>query len=75
MGSVFAWCQSAAMGGAAVGGIVGAGVAGGTTALAATGTSLILDGKAMSPEMLREMFQKLYREEGEKGGEGCAKKL
>lgn len=39
-GSLFAWCQSAAMGGAAVSGIVAGGAAGGSVALAATGAGV-----------------------------------
>ena len=66
-GSIFAWCQGAAMGGAAVGGLVGCGVAGGSVALAATGGALVLGGDVLTPALLREMFQQHYRKGGSEG--------
>ncbi|ESZ91787.1 hypothetical protein SBOR_7825 [Sclerotinia borealis F-4128] len=56
VGSVFAWCQSAAMGGAAVGGIIGAGVGG--AGLLAGATSLgALDGADFNSSELKERFR------------------
>lgn len=62
-GSVFAWCQSAAMGGAAVNGIVACGVAGGSAALAATGAGVAGGQTKLTPEKLKEMFLTVYRKE------------
>ena len=62
-GSVFAWCQSAAMGGAAVNGIVALGAAGGSVALAATGAGVVGGQTALTPEKLKEMFLTVYRKE------------
>ena len=62
-GSVFAWCQSAAMGGAAVNGIVALGAAGGSVALAATGAGVVGGQTALTPEKLKEMFLSVYRKE------------
>ena len=62
-GSLFAWCQSAAMGGAAVNGIVALGAAGGSVALAATGAGVVGAQTALTPEKLKEMFLSVYRKE------------
>lgn len=62
-GSLFAWCQSAAMGGAAVGGIVACGAAGGSVALAATGAGVAGGQTELTPEKLKEMFLMVYRKE------------
>ena len=62
-GSVFAWCQSAAMGGAAVNGIIGFGAAGGSVALAATGAGVAGGQKVLTPEKMKEMFLMAYRKE------------
>lgn len=67
-GSVFAWCQSAAMGGAAVNGIVALGAAGGGVALAATGGALASGQMALTSEKLKEMFLAVYLK-GDKGAE------
>ena len=67
--SLFSWCQSAAMGGAAVNGIIAAGATGGTVALGSTAVGL-LTGKPLGKEkeeMLMEKFRELYRKpNGEK---------
>ena len=60
-GSLFSWCQGAAMGGAAVNGIIAGGAAGGGVALAATGGALAGGKVAMTPESLKEMFLTAYR--------------
>ena len=57
-GSVFAWCQSAAMGGAAVNGIIATGAAGGGVAALATAGAVGQDDNA---EALLETFRKVYR--------------
>ena len=62
-GSLFAWCQSAAMGGAAVNGIIACGAAGGGVALAATGGGLAGGQVAMTPESMKEVFLRMYRKE------------
>lgn len=62
-GSLFAWCQSAAMGGAAVNGIIACGAAGGSAALAATGASVAGGQTRLTPEKLKEMFLMVYRKE------------
>lgn len=62
-GSLFAWCQSVAMGGAAVNGIVALGAAGGSVALAATGAGVVGGKTALTPEKLKEMFLSVYRKE------------
>ena len=62
-GSLFSWCQSAAMGGAAVDGIIAGGAAGGGVALAATGGALASGPMALTPEKLKEMFLAVYRKE------------
>lgn len=62
-GSLFAWCQSAAMGGAAVNGIVACGAAGGSVALAATGAGLAGGQTELTVEKLKEMFLMVYRKE------------
>lgn len=70
-GSIFAWCQSAAMGGAAIGGIVGTGLAGGSIAVAAT-IEGVLNGESRDeiPD-LKPCFLRKWREEidGRVGGE------
>ncbi|KAF7953378.1 hypothetical protein EAE96_006584 [Botrytis aclada] len=55
-GSIFAWCQSAAMGGAAVGGIIGVGVGGAGVLAVATGLSA-LDGADFDTSELKRKFQ------------------
>ena len=67
-GSVFAWCQSAAMGGAAVNGIAAVGAAGGVGAVAATGAGLMRGQTTLTPEKMKEIFVTVYRKEGS-GGE------
>ena len=62
-GSLFAWCQSAAMGGAAVNGIIACGAAGGSLALAATGGAVAGGQKAWTPEKMKEIFLMVYRKE------------
>ena len=62
-GSLFAWCQSAAMGGAAVNGIIACGAAGGSVALAATGGAIAGGQGALTPEKMKEMFLMVYRKE------------
>ncbi|KAF7870552.1 hypothetical protein EAF04_004296 [Stromatinia cepivora] len=54
-GSIFAWCQSVAMGGAAVGGVIGAGVGGAGLLAGATGLG-VLDGVEFNGLELREKF-------------------
>ena len=66
-GSVFAWCQSAAMGGAAVNGIVALGAAGGGVGLVATGAGLVAGQAELTPETMKELFLKVYRREGSRG--------
>lgn len=60
-GSLFAFCQSAAMGGAAVNGIIACGAAGGSVALAATGGALAGGQMALTPEKMKAMFLEVYR--------------
>ena len=67
-GSVFAWCQSAAMGGAAVNGILAVGATGGGLAAAATGAGFVRGQTTLTPEKMKEMFVTVYRKEGS-GGE------
>ena len=62
-GSFFAWCQSAAMGGAAVNGIIASGAAGGGIALAATGGALAGGQVAMTPGSMKEVFLRVFRKE------------
>ena len=62
-GSLFAWCQSATMGGAAVNGIIACGAAGGSVALAATGGAIAGGQGALTPEKMKEMFLMVYRKE------------
>ena len=64
-GSFFAWCQSAAMGGAAVNGISACSAAGGGVALAATRAGVASKQPALTPEKLKEMFAMVY---GKKNG-------
>ena len=61
-GSIFAWCQSAAMGGAAVNGIIAVGAAGGVGAAAATGAGF-MSGQTLTPEKMKEIFVTVYRKE------------
>ena len=62
-GSLFSFCQSAAMGGAAVNGIIACGAAGGGVAMAATGAAVAGGQTELTPERMKEMFLKLYRKE------------
>ena len=57
-GSVFAWCQSAAMGGAAVNGIIATGAAGGGVVALATAGAVGQDDEA---EVLLKTFREVYR--------------
>lgn len=62
-GSLFAWCQSAAMGGAAVNGIVAAGVTGGGVLLSSTAAGMLMN-EAVNKgdeEKLMQLFQKVCR--------------
>lgn len=61
-GSIFAWCQSVAMGGAAVGGIIGAGVGGAGLLAGATGLG-VLDGVGLDKVVLRKMFLLVWGKE------------
>ncbi len=54
-GSIFAWCQSAAMGGAAVGGILATGLAGASVAVGAAVTGALDDLRTPAPD-LKEKF-------------------
>ncbi|KAM0796134.1 hypothetical protein BDR22DRAFT_825396 [Usnea florida] len=62
-GSLFSWCQSAAMGGAAMNGIVAAGVTGGGVAMAATGAAAVQGQVILTPEEIKKLFLKTYRKE------------
>ena len=62
-GSLFSFCQSAAMGGAAVNGIIACGAAGGSVAMAATGAAVAGGQTGFTPARMKEMFLKLYRKE------------
>ena len=66
-GSLFAWCQSAAMGGAALTGILATGLSGAGIAVAASVTGA-LDGKCedVMPD-LREKFLQAWKREIEGG--------
>ena len=71
-GSLFTWCQGAAMGGAAVNGIIASGVAGGGVAMAATGRAAAGGQAVVTPEEVKELFLKAWRKEN--GGlKGAAK--
>ena len=74
-GSLFAWCQSAAMGGAAVNGIIAAGAAGGAVLLGSTATAL-MDGDVAEgdDEKLMKVFRTVCRRvaEEEKAGSGTS---
>ena len=61
-GSLFAWCQSAAMGGAAVSGIIVAGSIGGGVLLSSTAAGL-MDGSVErgDEEKLMEIFRRVCR--------------
>jgi hypothetical protein len=63
-GSIYAWCQSAAMGGAAMGHIVATGVAGVSGAVGATTVAGALDVIAISESELKEIFMKAWKREG-----------
>ncbi len=54
-GSIFAWCQSAAMGGAAVSGILATGLAGAGVAVAVAVTGALDDLSVSTPDM-KEKF-------------------
>ena len=60
-GTLFTWCQSAGMGGAAFNGIVAAGATGGGVAMAATGAAAARGQAIMTPEEIKELFLKAYR--------------
>ena len=62
-GSLFAWCQSAAMGGAAINGIIAAGAAGGGILLSSTAAGVMMDGPANEgdSEKLMKLFRKVCR--------------
>lgn len=57
-GSLFAWCQGAAMGGAAVNGIIAAGVTGGGVVLSSAAASIVMDGSV--DESMEEKLMKLF---------------
>ena len=59
-GRLFAWCQSAAMGGAAVNGIGAAGLAGGGIALSSTAVGVLMDGSVDEGD--RKKLIKLFRD-------------
>ena len=59
-GSVFAWCQSAAMGGATVNGIIAAGVTGGGVLLGSTAGAALLDG-SMNKDEEKKLMALFYR--------------
>jgi len=63
-GSIFAWCQSAAMGGAAVGGIIAAGVGGGSLLVSSTAWALLMEGEGDGVEEgdLRERLLEKFQE-------------
>ena len=58
-GSLFAWCQGAAMGGAAVNGIIAAGATGGTVLLSSTAAGVLMDGPV--DEKFEERLLNLFR--------------
>ena len=58
-GSLFAWCQNAAMGGTAVNGILATGLAGATMSASASASIAIEQGKPV--QELREMFLKAWK--------------
>ena len=62
-GSLFSWCQSAAMGGAAVNGIYASGAVGGGMFLAATGAAAAGRKVLLTPEQRKEIFLTVYRKE------------
>ena len=62
-GSLFSWCQSAVMGGAAVNGIVASGAAGGGMAIAATGAAAAGGQAVLTPGEIKELFLKAWRKE------------
>lgn len=70
-GSLFAWCQSAAMGGAAVNGIIAAGAAGGGVAALATTAASGGEGETVDVEGLVKKFKEVYKggSVGELGGQ------
>ena len=62
-GSLFAWCQSAAMGGMAVNGIIATGATGGAILLSSTAVGLLMDGSMNKgdEEKLTGLFQSVCR--------------
>lgn len=64
-GSIFAWCQSAAMGGAAVGGILATGIAGVTVAVGATVTGALDDVATPAPDLKKKFLTAWRRDIGE----------
>ena len=60
-GSLFSWCQSAAMGGAAVNGIYASGAAGAGMFAAATGAAAAGGKVTITPEKMKEIFLTVYR--------------
>ena len=62
-GSLFSWCQSVGMGGAAVNGIIASGAAGGGVLAAATGAAAAGGTVVLTPERMKEIFLTVYRKE------------
>ena len=62
-GTLFSWCQGAAMGGAAINGIVAGGAAGGGVAMAATGAAAARGQGVLTPGKIKELFLKVYRKD------------
>ena len=60
-GSLFAWCQGAAMGGAAVSSIVAAGATGAGIAASATAAGVFMAMSVAEKEELMKLFQKVCR--------------
>lgn len=60
-GSLFAFCQSVAMGGTAVNGIIACGAAGGGVALVATGGAVAGGKMVLSPEKMKKILLVVYR--------------
>lgn len=59
-GSIFAWCQSAAMGGAAIGGILAGGLTGMAVAVGATLGGILDDDNTPAPD-LKEKFMAAWK--------------
>ena len=77
VGSLFAWCQGAAMGGAAVNGIIAAGAAGGGVLLGSTAIGELMDQgmDEAKKEELMDLFRSVFRKgEDEKKAEVEAEK-